>query len=141
MALAFTMAWIALGRVVTPRALAAGLTIAVASGASAAVALLAARLLARRGWSARFAAASLMLISGTAVLTAGLIGAHTAWTTHPLLELSPKLVLIIVALSSVGSLYSFLAIAGFLILPLGVPLIFLAAALVANQPPRLGRVA
>jgi hypothetical protein len=133
MALAFVTAWLVLDRAVTSRAVGACLTIAVASGVSAAVALVANRILGRRAWTARYAAALSVLITGTGALTSFFIGAETAWTTHSLLELSPKLVVIVVLLTSVGSLYSFLSVAGFVLLPIGVPVIFASAALIAHR--------
>ena len=133
MAVAFAAAWLATGRTVTEEAVAASLVIAVASAVSCGAAFLAGHLLRRRPWSARFSAALVMLITGTAALSSGAVGAHLAWTTHPLLELSPKLVLIILVLSSVGALYGFLTIPAYLLLPLGVPLMIATAAWIAGR--------
>jgi hypothetical protein len=133
MASSFAALWLGLGRAGTTEMALASLVIAIASAVSCGLALLAGRLLRRRPWSARFAAALILLITGTAALTSASIGAHLAWTTHPLPELSPKLVLVILAASSVAALYGFLSIPAFLILPLGLPLILATAAWIAQR--------
>jgi hypothetical protein len=133
MGLAFGATWLILDRALTSRAVAACLTIVAASSVSAGIALLADGIIRRRAWTARFAVALLILITGTGALTSFFIGAETAWTTHALMELSPKLVIIVVLLTSLGSLYSFLSVAGFLLLPIGIPVIIASAALIANK--------
>jgi hypothetical protein len=133
MAASFAALWLAVGRAATAEMVMASLVIATASLVSCVVALFAGCLLRRRPWSARFAAALILLITGTAALTSAAIGAHLAWTTHPLPELSPKLVLVILAASSVAALYGFLTIPAYLILPLGLPLILATAAWIAQR--------
>src|SRR5688572_29920217 len=63
LALAFAAGWIGLGRNFTARTLSAALTIAVAAALAAGLALLAARVLAQKPWSARFAAALILLVA------------------------------------------------------------------------------
>jgi hypothetical protein len=134
MALAFAAGWIGLGRDFSARTLSAALTIAVAAALAAVLALIAARLLARKPWSARFAAALILLVAGSGGLASLFIGVETAWATHPMAELPLHIVLLILLIVSTGALYGFLAIAAPLILPLGLPLIAAFAVLMARRP-------
>ena len=134
MALAFAAGWIGLGRDFSARTLSAALTIAVAAALAAALALTAARLLAQKPWSARFAAALILLVAGSGGLASLFIGIETAWATHPLTELPLHIALLILLIISTGALYGFLALAAPLILPLGLPLIAAFAALIAHRP-------
>lgn len=132
MALCFATGWLLLERAFTSRTLFACLYVAAAAALSAGLALAAARILARRPWSARFAASLALLIAGTGGLTSLFMAIEPAWTSHPLAELPPQTVLLILATIGAASLYSFLAIAGLLMLPLGLPVMALFAALIAR---------
>ena len=134
MAAAFAAGWAWLGRDFTARTLTATLYIAVAAATAAATAALSARLLRGRPWSARIAAALILLIAGTAALASLFLAVETAWATHPMAELPVEIALLILAIIGAGALYGFLAIAGPLILPLGVPLVALSAFLIARRP-------
>jgi hypothetical protein len=131
----FLIGWVSLGRAVTDRTLAACAYLAVAGAIAAGVAMIAAHLLRRRPWSARFAAALVVLTAGTVGLAASFIGAQLAWGFHDLTELPVHIVLLILAIQAASALYGFLAIAGHIILPLGVPLTA-AFALFIARPTR-----
>ena len=90
-------------------------------------------LMRSRPWSARFAAAIVLLTCGTVGLTSLALGFRTALTSHALAELPAIVAIRIVILSSLGSLYSFLAMTGFLLLPPAIPLIGIFAALAARS--------
>ena len=134
MGLAYAAALLALDRPLTPRALLAVAAVAVAAMLAAVAALVAMRLLSRRPWSARFAAALLIPITGIGGLTSLLLGFHTAWLTHPLPELPLHHVVIIVVIISAGTVYGFLSLATYFILPLGAPLLLLFAVSIARRP-------
>ena len=134
MALSFAAGWLVLARTVTAHTATALLAIGVAGALAAGAALVAARMLRRRPWSARFAAAFLVLTVGTCGLASFFIAARIAWLSHPLPDLPLHIVLVILAITGIGALYGFLAIAGFLILPLGLPLIVLFATILARTP-------
>jgi hypothetical protein len=135
LALCYLAGWLALERALTARVGTAMIYIGVAAMLSAAAALLASRLLAGRPWSARFAAALLALVVGTTGLASLFMTVELAWTTHPLPDLPLHVVFLIIAFIGIGALYGFLAIAGHLILPLGLPIVALFALLIA-RPPR-----
>jgi hypothetical protein len=134
MAMAFAAGWIGLGRDFTARAFSAALTIAVAAALAALLALIAARLLAQKPWSARYAAALILLVAGSGGLASLFIGMEMAWATHPMTELPLHIAFLVLLIISTGALYGFLAIAAPLILPLGLPLIAAFAALIAHRP-------
>jgi hypothetical protein len=134
MAAVFAATWVWLGRDFTARTFTATLYIAVAAAIASATAALAARLLRRSPWSARIAAVLILLISGTAALASLFLAVETAWATHPMSELPMGIALLILAIIGAGALYGFLAIAGPLILPLGLPLVAVSAWLIARRP-------
>lgn len=132
MALCFAAGWLFLGRAFTGRTLTACFYVAVASTLAAAAALVAARILARRHWSARFAAAVILLVVGVGGLTPIFMAMQMAWAFHDLSELPLHIFVLVLALMGAAALYNFLAIAGLLILPLGLPAIALFAVLIAR---------
>lgn len=132
MAMSFIAGWLALDRAFTGRVLTAAIYIGVAGMLSAAAALATGFILRRKPWSARFAAALLLLTAGTGGLAALQAGVRTAWIQHALPELPIEIALLILAINIAAALYGFLAIAAPLILPLGLPLIVMSAFLIAR---------
>jgi hypothetical protein len=131
----FLAGWLLLDRAITGRTLTAFLCIAVAGAISAALAVIAAHMLRRRPWSARFAAVLIVLTAGTVGLAATFIAAPMAWGFHDLTALPIRVVLLVLAIQTVSALYGFLAIAGLLMLPLALPLTA-AFALFIARPSR-----
>jgi hypothetical protein len=135
MALVYAASWIGLDRDFTARTLTATLYIGMASALAGAMALLAVRVLAQKPWSARFAASLILLIGATAAGASLFIGIEVAWATHPMRELPLRIVMTILLIIGASALYGFLALAGPLLLPLGLPLVAIVAWLMA-RPPR-----
>ena len=134
MALSLLAGWLFVGRAVTASSLTALAYLAAAGTMAAALALAANWLLKRRPWTARLAAALFLLIAGTVGLASFLIGIETAMDTHDLGDVPLRTVLVILALTSAATLYNFLAVAGFLMLPLGAPIMVLFALAIAGMP-------
>jgi hypothetical protein len=134
MGLGYVAGWMALERAVTDRTLAAAATIGGAAALSAALALIAAHLLRRRPWSARFAATLILLLGGTVGFASVAAGTHLAWSQHSLLELPLHITALILAIQIAATLYGFLALAAPLVLPLALPLIAAFAVLIARHP-------
>jgi hypothetical protein len=114
---------IALGRPLTGSSIAAVLSVAIAAGVSAASALVSARLLRSRPWTARYACSLLLLIGGTGALSALIVATEMAWRYGHLAHAPPHVIHLILANLGVVALYYFLSIVGPLVLPLGLPLI------------------
>jgi len=133
MATAFLITWLALDRAVTRATLVGAAHIAAAAVLAAAVAQTAGRLLHRRPWGARFAAALLLTMAGTPAIIAVLIGVPTALEAHPIAGLSPKDAFYVMANFTVSALYSFLTIPARLLVPLGLPLTVACAALIVRD--------
>ncbi len=133
-ALSFTLGWLALDRAFTPRTMTAAAYFALAGTLSAGAALVAMRLLARRPWSARMAAALVCLVAGTAGLASVFMMLELVLTFHDLSEVPIPIAIVILGYTSAGALHSVLAIAAPLILPLGLPMIALFAILIAKNP-------
>jgi hypothetical protein len=133
-ALAFSVGWLALDRAFTGRALTAFVYLVLAGTCAAGLALAAARILAQKPWSARFAAVLILLSAGTGAFATLLMAAQMAFSFHHLSEAPLHIILLILGILSAGALYGFLAVAGPLLIPLGLPLIALFALLIA--PPR-----
>ncbi len=131
----YAIAWFALDRAFTARTLLALGFIAAAGALSAAAVLVATHLLASRPWTARFAAALFCLTAGAVGLTSLFLAIEVAWASHPPAELPLHIVLLIVANIGLAALYNFLALAGFLFLPLGLAFIAAFAWAIA-WPPR-----
>jgi hypothetical protein len=131
----FLVGWLLLDRAITGRTLTAFLCIAAAGAVSAALAVIAAHLLRRRPWSARFAAVLIVLTAGTVGLAAMFMAAPMAWGFHHLTDLSIRIVLLVLAIQAASALYGFLTVAGPLMLPLWIPLTA-AFALFIARPPR-----
>ncbi len=106
----------------------------LAAALSAGVTIFANRLLARRPWSARFAAALFLLLLGTAGLSTFFMTLEDTLTSHQRYRFTILFKLWIFAVSGVGELYNVLAIAARLLLPLGLPLTVLFAILIARKP-------
>ena len=132
MAASYLAGWLALGRALTERSATAAGWIGLAAAISCAAACFACRALRRAPWTARFAAAFVLLVCGTAAWSAVFFAVTTAFAHHPLGELPLRIVLLILAILGAGSLYGFLSIAAWLMLPLGLPFILVAAALAAR---------
>jgi hypothetical protein len=134
MALSFGAGWVLLDRSFTGRTLAAAVHIGIAAAIAAALALLASHLLRPRRWPARFAMGIVLLSAGTCAVAALTMGVETAWTRHTLTELAPVDAARVVAINVAAALYTLLTVAAPVILPAGVPLVVLFAALVARTP-------
>jgi hypothetical protein len=134
MALSFGAGWVLLGRAFTGRTLAAAIHVGIAAAVAAALALLALHLLRPRRWPTRFAMGIALLSAGTCAVAALTMGVETAWTRHTLTELALADALRVVAINVAAALYTLLTVAAPLILPAGVPLVVLFAALVARTP-------
>jgi hypothetical protein len=132
MAASFMAGWLALDRPLTSSAAKAAGFIGLAAALAAGGALLTVAWLRRRPWSARFAAALAILTGGTVAGASLLIAVERILVSHPLGEAPLEIVLLVVAIVAAGSLYAFLSIAAYLMLPLGLPIIFATALLVAG---------
>jgi hypothetical protein len=132
MAASLIIGWMALGRAVADRQAMAAVFVGIAGFISCIAAELAVRRLRRPGRAAQFAAAIVALTVGTISGASFLLGIERAWASHPLLELPPKIVFMILTIVGAGSLYTFMSIAAWLILPLGLPIIVLTAFLLAR---------
>jgi hypothetical protein len=133
-ALSFLLGSLFLGRAPTPRLALATTDFAVAGTFAAAVALVAARLLSARPWSARISAVALCLMIGTVGLAVLLLMLELVLPHHRLDEIPFRIVLIILAISGAGETYTLLTIASRLILPIGLPATILFALLIAGRP-------
>ena len=132
-ALCFTVAWLFLGRALTRDTLTATLFLGAAAAVSACLALAAAAFLPRRGWSARFAAAFVLLAAGTLGFTSFILMLHTVARAHDLTELPIRMAFAIMTISTAAALHNFLTLAGLAILPFAMPLIVAFAALIARD--------
>ena len=117
----YGLAWLLLERAFTSRAWTAVAFVGGASAVSAMVASAVLPFLARRPWTARVAAAFIVLSVGTVGLTSLLLGISTASAFHPLRGLPVGSLLIVIALNARAALYNVLSLAGYLLLPLGLP--------------------
>jgi hypothetical protein len=133
MAASFVTGWLALERPLTPSTAKAACFIAMAAALAAGGALPAVAWLRRRPWSARFAAAFAILTVGTVAGASLLIAVERIFVSHPLGEAPLEIVLLVLAIVGAGSLYAFLSIAAYLMLPLGLPIIVATALLVAGR--------
>jgi hypothetical protein len=133
MGFCFLVSLVALGRPLTGGSLAAVLSVAASACVSAAVAMVSARLLQMRPWTARYACSLLMLIGGTGALSALLVAIEMAWRYGHLAHAAPHVILLILANLGIVALYYFLSIAAPLILPVGLPLFAGMAALIARR--------
>jgi hypothetical protein len=97
------------------------------------VALLAMRLLGSRPWSARMAAALLLLLAGTAGFAALFMTIEVIVVYHDLSEVPPSVSLMVFGLSGAGTLYDVLTVGAPLILPVGLPIFALFAFLIARR--------
>jgi hypothetical protein len=134
MASSFAAGVLLLDRAFTGRTLAAAVHIGIAAAIAAALALLAVHLLRPRRWPARFAISIVLLSAGTCALASLTMGVGTAWTRHTLTDLALADAARVVLINVAAALYTFLTVAAPLILPAGVPLVVLFAALVARTP-------
>ena len=132
--LSFALSSILIGRAFSPRAIVATGFFALAGFLAGASALTASRLLAKKPLSARFAAALICLLAGTAALASVFFMLQLVLSHHRLSEIPIRISLIILAVSGAGALYNVLAIAAPVIMPLGLPLIALFAWLIAKSP-------
>jgi hypothetical protein len=133
-ALAFALPWVLLQRGFDGRALLATGYFGVAGTLAALAALVVAFLLNSRPASARFAAAFVVLLLGTAGFTSIFLMFQLVLTFHRLSEIPLKIAILILGISGAGALYNVLAIAAPLILPLGLPATILFAVLIARRP-------
>jgi hypothetical protein len=118
----------------TDRALTATAFFAIAGTLSAGAALVAVRLLRRRPWSARMAAALFLLLTGSPGLAALFMSLLNLLTRHDILQVPIKISLLILGISGAGALYNILAIAAPMMLPLALPLVALFALAIARKP-------
>jgi hypothetical protein len=132
MAVAFAASSLWLERPLAGRTIEAVVVIGLAAALAAAIALLADRRLRRRAATARFAAAFILLLGGTSGLSAAIVGAQMAFAFHPLGEVPLHIAILIVALMGATALYYFLAIAAWLLMPLGLPLTLVISLLIAR---------
>ena len=107
---------------------------ALAGTLAAGAGLIGVRFLWKRPESVRIAAALICLIAGTAGFATLIFTFDIVFAHHRLSEIPIRMTLIILAISGAGTVYSMLAIAAPIILPLGVPLIALFAVLIARRP-------
>ena len=134
-ALSYALGWLFLERAFTPRVLGATVYLALAGMLSAGAALVAAKLLAGRSWSARLAAAASCLLIGTVGLASVMMTLEMVLTHHRLTEIPIRVSVVILGISGAGAfLPSVLTIAAPIILPLRVPLIAFFAVLIARAP-------
>lgn len=130
MATALALPWLSLGRAVTPRLAVAVLLFGFCAAAAALAASALVRWMPRSPYSARFAAAVVTLLLGTAGLMCAVMTVETA-SEHLFEGLSAKTLGLILAYTGAASLYNFLAVAGWVLLPLGLPVIVAFAGLLA----------
>jgi hypothetical protein len=133
-ALAFALSWGVLQRGLDGRTLLATAYFGLAGTLAALAALVAGFLLRTRAASARFAAALVLLLLGTAGFAGVFLTLQLVLTFHRLNEVPLKIALLILGISGAGALYNVLAIAAPLILPLGLPAVVLFAILIARRP-------
>lgn len=129
----YAAAWLALERAATAPFVLALLMLVLAGTAAGTFAGEAVRRL-RRPFPARFAAALLLLLGGTAAATSLLLFLQAlARSEIPWDWPASHLVLWTVTMA-VGAVYGFLGVVAWLLLPLGLPLTLLFAALFARRP-------
>lgn len=133
LALVHVASWAAMERAITFWVFVAALFIGIAAALSAFVADWIAERIRCRPFGSRFAAAIVVLVSGTVGL-ASLFMAIEAVLFGAVLHGVPLRYLPIATLFAyVSQVYTFLCIAGFLLMPLGFPLILAAATLIAGR--------
>jgi hypothetical protein len=133
-AISYLLAWLFLERAFTQRVLTATFYFAVAGTLSAGAALAGVHLFSKRRLSARFAAALICLLAGTAGFAILFFTLDIVLSHHRLSELPIRISLIILGISGAGTAYSMLALAAPIILPLGIPLIAIFAFVIARRP-------
>ena len=89
------------------------------------------RLLARRPFSARFAAVILVAVAGTIIIVSLLIGAHMVWSVRS--DGISHMLRTMVVGPAVAA-YSFLGTTGLILMPLAFPLVLVVAWLLARKP-------
>jgi hypothetical protein len=134
MASSFGAGWILLDRAFTGRTLAAAVHIGIAAAIAAALALQAFYLLRPRRWPTRFAMGIVLLSAGTGAIASLTMGVATAWARHPLAELGLADAALISLINVAAALYMVLTVAAPVLLPAGLPLVVLFAALLARTP-------
>lgn len=134
MAICLILAWLILGRALTRDTVTATVFLATAATVSAGFALAATGWLRTRGWSARFAAALVLLAAGTLGFTSLLMMLHTVVRAHDLTDVPVAVAVAVAAISTVAALHNFLTLAGLAILPLALPVILAFAVLLARDP-------
>jgi hypothetical protein len=107
---------------------------AIAGTVSAGVGLIAAHLLSKRRGNARIAAVLICLVAGTAGFATLFFTLDIVLTHHRLSEIPIRISLIILGISGAGTMYTMLAVAAPIIVPLGLPMIVLFALLIARTP-------
>jgi hypothetical protein len=134
MASSFGAGWLLFDRAFTGRSLAAAVHIGIAAAIAAALTLQAFYLLRPRRWPTRFAMGIVLLSAGTCAVASLTMGVWTAWARHPLTELPLADAALVVLINVAAALYTLLTVAAPVILPAGLPLIVLFAALLARMP-------
>ncbi len=123
-----------LGRPLTWRTLAAAAALAAAATLSAGMAAAASYLFRKCPWTARYAGSLLLLIAGTGAFSSLFLAIEMAWRFGHLTDVPFHILILILGTLGIAALYYFLAIAGFLVLPIGLLLIFAAAAIISRRP-------
>lgn len=133
MALCFAAGWFLVDRGFTVRSSYALSFLAVSGTVSAGVAEAAARILARAAWSARFAAAFIILAAGTVALASIIMMIQVVFTHHDMREVPVAMAVRIMAINSAAAFHNMLALAAPLMLPLALPLVVVFAGIIAGR--------
>jgi hypothetical protein len=133
--LAFIGPWLVLGRTLTARSAFASLCFVLAAALAAGCTSAAMRIVVRRPWSARFAAALFILIAGTAGLATLFMTLGRLLAYDHVMQIPLRWVVIVIGTAGATTLYDVLSIAAPMMLPFALPLVVLFALLFA-RPPR-----
>lgn len=132
-ALCFLGGWLLVGRPLSSRSVTVTLYIAASATLSSGAALHLMGRFRRRPWTARFAAALFVLLAGPAVLSSFFMAVQEGLHSPTLTEVPLRLAFLLAGLLGAGAIYTFLAVAGPLMLPLGLPLALLLAAVMSRS--------
>ncbi len=131
---AYALSWTALERAWTPDAIAATAILTAAGILAAIAALWLMRRLDTANRFTRFAGALLVLLAATAAIASfGLFAERLIYAERPPFDMWLHQVWWILSIAA-SAVFLFLALAGRIMLPFGVPLAFLFAALIAARP-------
>lgn len=134
----YVLDWVSLERPLSRDAVFTAGLFAAAGTLAAGLARIAAAIQARRQWSARFAAALVLLAAAPPLVLSLVMGVQTLTRFHDISEIPPHIAALIIVILGGGSLYGLLSTALREMVPLALPAMLVFAWLIAVASPCAG---